>query len=311
MVETRRLVAPPPCVQSREAIRLRARIGGFVIERAHLETITRILGWTPASFSPVRGGYTPAARSVARQGERRAFVKMATTPHTAAALRREIAAYKKLADGPRPQLLGFDEGGPLPMLIIEDLSGAIWPPPWTDSLVSAAIAAIGALHEMQADLPSFEAIRGPGLQGWATVRADPSAFLALGLVSRDWLEKALPALIEAEGACETAGSAPSHMDLRSDNMCLAGGSVKFIDWSEACLSNPRLDLGAWLPSLAHEGGPPPEAILPDAPEVAAWVSGFFAARAGLPGIEDAPFVRRVQREQLSTALPWAQRALRL
>jgi hypothetical protein len=94
-------------------------------------------------------------------------------------------------------------------------------------------------------------------------------------------------------------------------MCLAAGAMKFIDWSEACLSNPRLDLGFWLPSLAYEGGPPPEAILPDAPEVAAWVSGSFAARAGLPGIPDAPFVRRVQREQLSTAPPWVRRMLRL
>jgi hypothetical protein len=51
--------------------------------------------------------------------------------------------------------------------------------------------------------------------------------------------------------------------------------------------------------------------LPDAPEIAAWLAGFFAARAGLPIIPDAPLVRRVQREQLSTALPWAQRALGL
>jgi hypothetical protein len=41
------------------------------------------------------------------------------------------------------------------------------------------------------------------------------------------------------------------------------------------------------------------------------VSGFFAARAGLPDIPQAPFVRRLQREQLSTALPWVQRVLNL
>ena len=70
-------------------------------------------------------------------------------------------------------------------------------------------------------------------------------------------------------------------------------------------------LGLWLPSLAYEGGPEPEQILPDAPEVAAWVSGFFAARAGLPQIPDAPRVRWVQRRQLATALPWAVRALGL
>ena len=36
-----------------------------------------------------------------------------------------------------------------------------------------------------------------------------------------------------------------------------------------------------------------------------------AARAGLPGISDAPRVRLVQRQQLQTALPWAARALGL
>lgn len=306
------LARPLSGVQAGQALSRRSRFGGLVVnERAHLETISQILGWEPASLSPVRGGYTPAARFVARRGEQRAFVKAATTPHTAMLLRREIAAYRTLEGAPRPRLLGFDAGRTLPILVIEDLSDATWPPPWTDSTVSAAIAAIDTLHAMQADLPPFEAIHGPGLRGWAAVRADPSAFLALGLAPGDWLERALPALIEAEGACDTAGSSPTHWDLRSDNMCLAEGAVKLIDWAESCLSNPRLDLGFWLPSLAYEGGPPPEAILPDAPDVAAWVSGYFAARAGLPGIDDAPLVRRVQREQLSTALPWVRRALRL
>jgi hypothetical protein len=94
-------------------------------------------------------------------------------------------------------------------------------------------------------------------------------------------------------------------------MCLTAGRVIFVDWNLASLSNPRLDLGFWLPSLAYEGGPQPEQILPDAPEVAAWVAGFFAARAGLPPIADAPRVRLVQQQQLSTALPWVVRALGL
>jgi hypothetical protein len=84
-----------------------------------------------------------------------------------------------------------------------------------------------------------------------------------------------------------------------------------VDWNLACLSNPELDLGFWLPSLAYEGGPQPEHFLPHAPEVAAWVSGFFARRAGLPSVTDAPRLRGLQREQLSTALPWAVRALGL
>lgn len=78
-----------------------------------------------------------------------------------------------------------------------------------------------------------------------------------------------------------------------------------------CLSNPRLDPGFWLPSLAYECGPEPEKILHDAPEVADRVGGYFASRAGLPRISDAPRVRAVRRRQLETALPWAARALDL
>ena len=74
-----------------------------------------------------------------------------------------------------------------------------------------------------------------------------------------------------------------------------------IDWAEACCGNAALDLG----------GPLPEQLLPDRPEIAAWLCGYFAARAGLPTIPDAPRVRQVQREQLGTALPWMVRALAL
>ncbi len=41
------------------------------------------------------------------------------------------------------------------------------------------------------------------------------------------------------------------------------------------------------------------------------MSGFFAGRAGKPPIPNAPQVREVQLSQLRSALPWAQRALRL
>jgi aminoglycoside phosphotransferase (APT) family kinase protein len=125
------------------------------------------------------------------------------------------------------------------------------------------------------------------------------------------LEIALPLLIAAENDCSTEGASLTHWDLRSDNICLIGSRVIFVDWNLACMSNPQLDLGFWLPSLAAEGGPEPERILPHAPEVAALVAGYFAARAGLPEIVDAPRVRRAQRQQLKTALPWAIRALEL
>ncbi|HEX4198015.1 MAG TPA: aminoglycoside phosphotransferase family protein [Caulobacteraceae bacterium] len=269
------------------------------------------LGWTPEAWRAVAGGYTPAARYRVSAGGRKAFVKAATTPLTGDMLRREAFAYQRVRAAFMPKLLGWEDHPTEPVLIIEDLSGATWPPPWDARCLDAALAGIDAMHRTPADLHPMAEAHTSAKRGWATVAENPAPFLALGMASSDWLTRSLPRLIEAEAQCRLDGPALCHFDLRSDNMCIAGSGVKFIDWAEACLGDARLDLGFWLPSLAFEGGPKPQEILPDAPDVAAWVSGFFAALAGLPDIPGAPFVRRVQREQLSTALPWAVDALGL
>lgn len=271
---------------------------------------TRILGWRPDYWLPVSGGYTAAARFRVGDERHSAFVKIATTPTTAGMLHREIKAYGAVAAPFMPLLLGFDDHADQPMLVIEDLWEATWPPPWTKPHVRLVLDAIAQLHQTTAALPAAGTLSGQDA-GWPKVARDPGPFLSLKLVTPAWLDRWLPALISAESACVQTGEALVHLDLRSDNICIASNSVKFIDWSEAGLGNAAVDLGAFLPSLAHEGGPLPDQIMPDAPEIAALIAGYFAARAGLPVMPDAPFVRRVQKQQLSTALPWAIRALRL
>jgi hypothetical protein len=281
--------------------------------KALAERVARIVGSTPTDWRSVAGGYTPAARYVASVDAQTVFVKVATTPVTARMLRSEGRAYERLRGPFMPRFIGWDDDVGEPLLVIEDLSAAAWPPPWGRASVDQVLEQLHALHGSAAtDLPTFaEAHRGLTGGGWAAVARDAGPFLSLGLTSREWLDRALPRLVEAEAACPTDGEAATHGDLRSDNICLTASGAKFIDWPVACRSNPQLDLGAWLPSLAFEGGPAPEDLLPNAPQVAAWISGYFAARAGLPIIPDAPFVRRVQREQLTTALPWVSRALKL
>jgi len=131
------------------------------------------------------------------------------------------------------------------------------------------------------------------------------------MVSANWLRSGLPRLIAGEDGLETRGVAPVHLDVRSDNLFLSARGAVLVDWNHACLSNPLLDVGFWLPSLRAEGGPKPDEILADAPQAAAWVSGFFAARAGLPSLPHAPLVRQVQLQQLWPAVAWAIRALEL
>jgi hypothetical protein len=273
--------------------------------------VGRLLGRELTSWKSIAGGYTPAQRWRASDKSLSVFVKCGVTPTTANMLRREIAAYEGIRAAFMPALIGWDDDGDIPILIIEDLSHANWPPPWTESSVSQVMDAIAEMHGMHVPLPPYESVHNVCEQGWHEVAKNPIPFLTLGIVPASWLDAALPILTKAEAACNPCGDALTHWDLRSDNICITQRGVKFIDWAEACLSNPKLDLGFWLPSLAHEGGPLPQAVLGVEPEVAAWVSGFFAARAGLPTIADAPFVRRVQCEQLITALPWVAHALGL
>jgi hypothetical protein len=261
-----------------------------------------VLGWTPDDWRPVFGGYTPAARYVVAAGARRAFVKIATNPITRQMLRGEARAYEVLGGPFIPAFHGWSDDPISPLLVIEDLSGAVWPPPWTPWRIDLVVEAAAALHATSAALPTLSQAALHKFSGWSAVAADPAPFASLGLASAEWIEHALPALVEAEAACPTDAASVAHFDLRSDNICFTDAGAKFVDWAGACLGDPDLDLGGWLPSLELEGGPAPETILPGRPEVAAWVSGYFAARAGLPAIPHA---------QLTTALPWAARALGL
>lgn len=93
---------------------------------------------------------------------------------------------------------------------------------------------------------------------------------------------------------------------------LSRGSTLLVDWNLASIGNPQVDVAFWLPSLAAESGALPDTVMPDCPpEVAAYVCGFFACRAGQPELPHAPLVRQVQLQQLRTALPWAARVLSL
>jgi hypothetical protein len=223
-------------------------------------------------------------------------------------LRDERAAYAAF-DGPFvPRLLGWEDGE-RPLLVLEDLSpGAHWPPPWRPGDVDAVLAALGevAAAPVLAPLPRLV---DDSIGGWPAVARDPEPFLRLGLVSREWLDRALPLLIGAWETTPIAGEALVHCDVRSDNLCLRDGRAIIFDWNHARIGNPDFDIAFWLPSLALEGGPQPRAF--DVDEFAVYVAGFFAAHAGLPPPEGAPHVRGFQLAQLEVALPWAIRVLGL
>lgn len=258
------------------------------------------------------GGYTPAERWIVELDDGRSvFVKAAVNDLTAGWLRKESRLYRELRAPFMAELLGWVDEGGRPMLILEDLSEAHWPPPWTDGHVEAVVRAMTEV----AAIPPPSWLPASSLaeyvaDGWARVAEDPAPLLRTGLIERGWLLRALPSLVEAAARAEISGDRLCHFDVRSDNLCFrSDGSVVLVDWNFAEVGNPRLDLAFWLPSLALEGGPRPESVLPDADGEAAVVAGYFASRCGEPPIPDAPGVRDMQKRQLGVALHWACREL--
>jgi hypothetical protein len=284
-----------------------------------VDRIERALGWRPKRFRPAsadRGRSPTAARWIVEAGDgprrRSAFVKIGSTAVTAVWTRTEHANYRALRGWFLPELLGFDDDGERPTLALEDLSAADWPPPWTGARVEAVLDALRAIARTPLPEHLTDSLADLDRKAdWEAVARHPEPFLALGLCSSGWLEQAMPALIAAAGSAPLVGEALVHADIRSDNLCFRDGRAIVIDWNHAQPANPDLDVAAWLPSLHAEGGPAPETVLPDAPGLAAWVAGFFCARAGEPPLADAPHVRPLQLMQSRTALPWAARALGL
>jgi hypothetical protein len=278
-----------------------------------VDRMERALGWRPIRFRPAaqnRGTSDTAARWIVANGERSAFVKIGATDLTAGWTRAEHRNYAALDGWFLPRVLGFDDDGMRPVLALEDLSRASWPPPWTKPRITGVLEALAAIRRTDppAHLLGGVVDLGPT---WRLLAEDPAPFLALRLCSVAWLDRNLPALMAASDAAPLHGNALLHLDVRSDNLCFRAGRAIIIDWNHATVGNPDIDIAGWLPSLQAEGGPPPEEILPHAPELAAWLAGYFCSHAGQEPIADAPHVRPLQLAQARAALPWAIRALGL
>ncbi len=286
-------------------------------EAVHIARALKKLRAAPVAWGPVTtAGHTPARRWVVTLDDGfRAFVKVATDHLTASWLRDEHLTYSLLRGAPfMPRYLGWYDDGRHPVLALEDLSGAEWPPPWSGPRVDQVRACLDEVHAAPAPdgTPRAADDRLQLHDAWNEVARDPEPFLGLGLCSRAWLEASLPALANAAASAELDGEALLHFDVRSDNICFREGRALLVDWNWASVGNPLLDLVAWLPSLHAEGGPAPEESIPaGGAELASLCAGYLCLHAGRPQIPTAPRVRATQLAQARAALPWAARALGL
>jgi hypothetical protein len=261
----------------------------------------------------VRRGSTYAQRWIVHFADGgSAFAKAAGNDSTAQWLRQEHRLYSSMSADYLPRVLGWSDDGARPILLLEDLSGAVWPPPWPPGAIDAVLATLARVRQARPACRLAELARQrEQLMSWRRVAEQPEGFLGLGLCSARWLERALPDLLSAEAAARLEGDDLLHCDLKSDNIALAGERVVLIDWNFACRGNGLFDVASWLPMLCDEGGPRPQALLPGQGALAALLCGYFALRAPRPPPQQVPRLRELQVRRLKHLLPWAAAELGL
>jgi hypothetical protein len=244
-------------------------------------------------------------------GKRR-FVKAASNDDTARFLRQEMVAYHHVQAAFMPEVEAFIDDGERPFLIIEDLSGFHWPPPWSADHVEAVLRVCDAIAATPPPPGlSDEVERTLSEPFWSRIDTQAEPVHDLGVASAAWFDSAMPALIDAEAGAVIGGEALVHADIRSDNVCISG-QVKVVDWNWAFVGNPMLDPVGWLPSLFLEGGPPPWELLTGEVGLVTKVAGFFLDHATKPrSPEVREDIREFQRAQGEVALQWAAHELGL
>jgi hypothetical protein len=158
------------------------------------ERVTAAVGVETVEFrSPKGEGYTNNERRLVRLADGgTAFVKAAVDDLTAEWLRDEWRVYAVVRAPFLPALLGWHDDGERPVLVLEDLSAAYWPPPWSSEHVASLLAALEMVAKSSppAGLPSLESMRTE-LAGWELVADDREPFLSLGPRRAGWMRRSL------------------------------------------------------------------------------------------------------------------------
>jgi Phosphotransferase enzyme family len=275
-----------------------------------LDRVKAIVGAVPITWRSMSKGHTAAECWVMQfENGSTAFVKHATDDQTAESLTAERRICELVRERFLPKFIGWDDHES-PILVLEDVSAGQTAPPWSQEYIDRVFYLLDTLAAMKMpeNVPALANYPEP-FNGWQQIARDRYAFSELGLVSAEWLDHALPELVEAEIGVDLGGNSLVHTDMRSDNICFHQDRTILVDWSWACRGNPKFDLISWLPSVHAEGGPPPWEFTVDEPELIAMQAGYLANRASRPPIDQDASIRQLQLAQLRSALPWAAKAL--
>jgi aminoglycoside phosphotransferase (APT) family kinase protein len=290
-----------------------------------LTALERRLAAPIISATSQQGGFSPGIAARVRTGDgRRFFVKAVgpeLNPDSPGIYRQEARIVAALPPGlPVPQLLWlYDEGEDgWVALAFEDLAGQSPVLPWQraelDRVLETLVALSSALTPSPIATVTARDRFAADIGGWRRLQAAPPDWLDA------WSARHLSALaaLEAEAAEAVQGQTLLHFDVRADNLLLTPRKVFVVDWPHACIGAAWVDLVAFAPSVAMQGGPEPEERLmchpaarradPGAITAAlAAIAGYFTLRAKAPPPPGIPTVRAFQAAQGIEARRWLAR----
>jgi len=277
-----------------------------------IDALTALLGDAPRAWVSRAGGHTRAGKALATMSTGSSvFVKWSLVPGQTA-LRDEIRVLSAVRGSFLPRVVAWSLDPAI--LVLEDLSGARWPPPYpADCGPLWEALAIKGQAEPPPGLPQLE--DWPGSRDrWRRVLEDPGPFLELGVVTDRWLSSSADDLIAAEDSVRLAGTQLVHNDVFSANVVFDGDRALLVDWATAAVGNAELDAAAAVLSLRVDGGPTVHPPLQNEPGFAALLAGHNALEAPAPlptWAHPGSTLRSEQLGDLRHALAWAAECLGL
>ena len=310
-------VFPPAEGQRIEWSALPLRIQSAIEER---------LGVPVVETTTHAGGFSPGLASRVRTADSRDhFVKAVSrsvNPESIRLHRREARVAAALpSHTPAPAFRWSFDDDEWVVLAFDFVPGANPPLPWRapdlQRVLDALVELADALTPSPIALEPAGELHGTMLMRWRDLLTHPNDLARVPLAWQARLDELIA--LEARWPEAAAGDALVHLDVRADNIVIAGNRVVFVDWPWAAVGASWLDLVAFLPSVAMQGGPDPESVwraMPwhrtvDADAVDTFVAalaGMFTRQSLLPAQPGLPTLRAFQGAQGRVARRWlAQR----
>ena len=291
------------------------------------------LGSPVATAESQAGGFSPGIASRIRTADGARYFVKAVGPlpnrDSPGMHRREARIVAAMPDGVAvPRLLWShdDEESGWVLLVFQDTAGRHPEMPWRSDELDQVVDGLVRIADALTPSPLPVSLAGSArrafqrsINGWRQLAEGPPSDLdRLDAWSRRNLDRLV--YLESQAPDAVHGDTLLHLDVRADNILLAEDRVWLFDWASACVGASWVDAVGFAPSVAMQGGPPPEQVVARHPAAraadpahitaaAAAVAGYFTHRALQPPAPGLPTLREFQAAQGAVARQWvAQRA---